>query len=288
MKLESMSRRTFMATCATVSGAIPFALAAQSGKRKIPVGIELYSVREELAKDMPGTLRTVAKQGYEIVEFYNPYFTDWTVETAKLARKVMDDSGIRCNSTHNNAPSFTEDGLKKAIELNQVIGSRYIVMAQGPRITTLDGWKALGEQLTAVSEKLKPLGMGTGYHNHAQEWPLLEGKRPMDVLAANSSKDVVLQFDVGTCVQAGQDPVAWIHANPGRIKSIHCKDWGAGQSRGYAVAFGEGDCQWLKIFEAAETTGGVEYYLIEQEQSPPGQQLSMSERCMTNWKKLKG
>jgi sugar phosphate isomerase/epimerase len=284
MKLETMSRRTFMA----MTGAIPLALAVQSGKKKIPVGIELYSVREELAKDMPGTLRTVAKQGYEIVEFYNPYFTDWTLETAKLARKVMDESGIRCNSTHNNTPSFTEDGLKKAIELNQIIGSRYIMMAQGPRITTLDGWKALGEQLTAVSEKLKALGMGTGYHNHAQEWPLLEGKRPMDVLAANSSKDVVLQFDVGTCVQAGQDPIAWINANPGRIKSIHCKDWGAGQGRGYAVAFGEGDCPWLKIFEAAEASGGVEYYLIEQEQSPPGQQFAMSERCMANWKKLKG
>jgi len=134
---------------------------------------------------------------------------------------------------------------------------------------------------------LKSLGMGTGYHNHAQEWPLLEGKRPMDVLAASSSKDVTLQFDVGTCVEAGQDPVAWINANPGRIRSVHCKDWGAGQGRGYNVAFGEGDCPWLKIFEAAEKTGGVQYYLIEQERSAPGQQFQMSERCMANWRKLK-
>ena len=92
----------------------------------------------------------------------------------------------------------------------------------------------------------------------------------MDVLAASSSKDVTLQFDVGTCVEAGQDPVAWINANPGRIRSVHCKDWGAGQGRGYSVAFGEGDCPWLKIFEAAEKTGGVQYYLIEQERSAPG------------------
>jgi sugar phosphate isomerase/epimerase len=283
MKSESISRRSFVA----LAGALPLALAAQTGSRKVPIGIELYSVRDELAKDMPGTLRTVAIQGYEVVEFFNPYFTDWTPQTAKDARKVMDDSGIKCNSTHNNTPSFTADGLKKAIELNQIIGSRNIMMAQGPRITTLDGWKALGEQLTAVSEQLKPLGMGTGYHNHAQEWPLLEGKRPMDVLAASSSKDVTLQFDVGTCVQAGQDPVAWINANPGRIRSIHCKDWGAGQGRGYAVAFGEGDCPWLKIFEAAEKSGGVEYYLIEQEQSPQGQQFQMAEHCMANWKKLK-
>jgi len=179
MKSEIISRRSFVA----LAGALPLALAAQSARRTIPVGIELYSVRDELAKDMPETLRTVAKQGYEVVEFFNPYFTDWTPQIARDARKVMDDSGIKCNSTHNNTPSFTAEGLKKAIELNQIIGSRNIIMAQGPRITTLDGWKALGEQLTAVSEQLKPLGMGTGYHNHAQEWPLLEGKRPMDVLA---------------------------------------------------------------------------------------------------------
>ena len=272
---------------ATMSGAIPLALAAQTGAKKIPVGIELYSVREELAKDIPGTLRTVAKQGYEVVEFYAPYL-DWTPQIATEARKVMDDAGIRCHSTHNNAPSFTADGLKKAIELNRIIGSTNIVMASGPRITTIDGWKALGEQLTSISEQLKPLGMATGYHNHANEWPLLEGKRPMDVLAANSSKDVTLQFDVGTCVEAGQDPVAWINANPGRIRSVHCKDWGAGAGRGYNVAFGEGDCPWLPIFEAAEKTGGVQYYLIEQERTAPGQQFQMAERCMANWKKLRG
>jgi len=276
-----------LATLAAPAGAISQALAAQSGAKKIPVGIELYSVREELAKDIPGTLRTVAKQGYEVVEFYAPYL-DWTPQIAMEARKVMDDAGIRCHSTHNNMPSFTADGLKKAIELNRIIGSTNIVMASGPRITTIDGWKALGEQLTAVSDQLKPLGMATGYHNHANEWPLLEGKRPMDVLAASSSKDVTLQFDVGTCVEAGQDPVAWINANPGRIRSVHCKDWGAGAGRGYNVAFGEGDVPWLRIFEAAEKTGGVQFYLIEQERTAPGQQFQMMERCIANWKKLRG
>ena len=110
--------------------------------------------------------------------------------------------------------------------------------------------------------------MATGYHNHQAEWRAIDGKRPMDVLAASTPKDVVLQLDVGTCVEAGADPVAWINANPGRIRSIHCKDWGAGADRGYAVAFGEGDAPWKKIFDAAEATGGVEYYLIEQEESP--------------------
>jgi len=110
----------------------------------------------------------------------------------------------------------------------------------------------------------------------------------MDVLAASSSKDVILQFDVGTCVEVGADPIAWINANPGRIKSMHLKDWGAGEGRGYAVAFGEGDAPWKGIFAAAEGTGGIEYYLIEQEVSPPGTALQMAQRCLDNYKKLRG
>lgn len=282
MKPNFISRRTFLAG----SGGLPFALLAAAQRRTVSVGIELYSVRTELMRDLPGAVTAVAKMGYEVVEFYAPYF-EWTPAAAKDVRKLMDDLGIRCLSTHNNSPSFTADGLQKAIELNQIIGSKYIVMASPPRITGLDGWKTLGTQLTAVAEKLGPLEMATGYHNHQTEWPLMEGQRPMDVLAATTPENVVLQLDVGTCVQAGADPVAWINANPGRIKSIHCKDWGAGQDRGYSVAFGEGDSPWTKIFEAAESTGGVEYYLIEQEQSPPGQQLQMAERCLANWKKLR-
>ena len=210
--------------------------------------------------------------GYEVVEFWAPYY-DWTPAQAKDVRKLLDDLGIRCNSTHNSGTAVTPEGLKKAIELNQIIGSKYIIQASAPPARSIDDWKQLAAKLTSFSEQLKPLGMGTGYHNHQVEWRPLEGQRPMDVLAANTSKDVVLQFDVGTCVEVGADPIAWINANPGRIKSVHCKDWGAGQGRGYNVAFGEGDAPWLKIFDAVEKTGGIEYYLIEQEQARPDSSL---------------
>ena len=102
--------------------------------------------------------------------------------------------------------------------------------------------------------------MATGFHNHQTEWrPIEGGKRPMDILAKNTPKDVVLQLDAGTAVEVGVDPVAWIKANPGRIKSIHLKDWGKGEGRGYTVAFGEGDVPWKGILQAAESAGGIEY-----------------------------
>src|ERR1700730_16096436 len=283
MRTPDLSRRTFLAMAA----ALPFAASsAFKAARDVPVGLELFSVRGELAKDLLGTVAAVGKMGYQVVEFYAPYL-DWTPDTARSVRKVLDDTGLTCHSTHNNGPSFTPDGMKKAIELNQILGSTYLIMASAPRVTDIGGWKALGDQLTAVSEQLKPIGMATGYHNHQVEWRPVEGKRPMDVLAASTPKDVVLQFDVGTCVEVGADPIAWIKANPGRIKSVHCKDWAPG--RGYNVAFGEGDAPWKKIFDAVEATGGVEYYLIEQETGATnGGELQMVQRCLDNWKKLRG
>jgi sugar phosphate isomerase/epimerase len=283
----SLSRRQFVA----VSAAAPLAFGA--GK-KIPVGLEMYSVRGELMKDLLGTVRAVAqigqekpgqeKPGYEVLEFYAPYFM-WTANQAKEVRKLMDDLGVRCNSTHNDAASFTADGLPKAIELNQILGSKYIVMASAGRVNGADGWKALAEKLTKVVDTLKPLGMSSGYHNHAAEWAPVDGQ---DILAANTPKDFMLQLDVGTCVQAKADPVAWIKANPGRIRCIHCKDWaaGTGPDKGYRCLFGEGDSPWAQIFDAAESVGGVEYYLIEQEGSRYPE-LETAQRCLATWKKMK-
>jgi sugar phosphate isomerase/epimerase len=96
---------------------------------------------------------------------------------------------------------------------------------------------------------------------------------------------VMLQFDVGTCVEVGSDPVAWIKANPGRIRSLHCKDWGPQQ--GYQVLFGEGTVPWKAVFAAAESVGGVEYYLIEQEGSRyPA--FETAKICLQSFKKLRG
>jgi sugar phosphate isomerase/epimerase len=283
-----ISRRSFLEMSAA---ALPLTYAStlQGQAKKIPVGLELYSVRTEYARDLEETVTKVAKMGYEVVEFWAPYY-DWTPVRAKEVRKLMDDLGIKCNSTHNSGVAVTPDGLSKAIELNQIIGSKAIIQASEPqpRPTTVDQWKTLSDKLNAFAERLRPLGMVTGYHNHALEWRPVEGQRPMDVIAASTSKDVVLQFDVGTCIEAGADPIAWINANPGRIKSVHCKDWGAGQGRGYSVAFGEGDAPWKKIFDAVEAVGGIEYYLIEQEVAGPAGQFAMVEKCMANWKKLRG
>jgi len=282
MKTQDFSRRAFLA----MVGAAPFAASLLAQGKKVPVGIELYSVRGELTKDLKASVTAVAKIGYEVVEFYSPYYS-WTPDAAKDVRKLLDDLGIKCLSTHNSPQSISPEGISKAIELNQIIGSKAIIIASAGKVADVDGWKAFAASLAAAQEKLRPQGMMTGFHNHQTEWRPIGDTRPMDIIAGGTPKDVVLQLDCGTCVEAGVDPVAWINKNPGRIRSLHLKDWGAGDGRGYNVAFGEGDVPWKGIFAAAEATGGVEYYLIEQEIAGADGEFGMAKKCLDNYKKMR-
>jgi sugar phosphate isomerase/epimerase len=108
----------------------------------------------------------------------------------------------------------------------------------------------------------------------------------MEIIAKNTKPTIMLQLDVGTCVEAGADPVAWIRANPGRIHSLHLKDWSSDPAKGYKVLFGEGDAKWKDIFSAAESVGGVEYYLIEQEGSRFGE-LETASRCLKTYRSMR-
>jgi sugar phosphate isomerase/epimerase len=287
MSTNGLSRRSFLKLSGAAVAASSLPIAAAARAKRLPVGLELYSVRDELAKDLMGTVRAVAKMGYEVVEFYSPYF-EWTPDYAHEVRKLMDDLNIRCLSTHNPRAALDGDGLKKAVELNQIIGSKTIVVASPGRTDTQDDWKRIAEALTKASESLKPQRMRAGYHNHQLEFIEKDGFRPMPFLAANTPKEVTLQFDVGTCMEAGYDPIAWIKANPGRIRSLHLKDWGSGPGtdRGYRVLFGEGSTPWSTLLDAAETKGGAEYYLIEQEGSRFSS-LETAERCLANFRKLR-
>jgi sugar phosphate isomerase/epimerase len=270
------SRRALVASAL----AAPFALLAKTG---IPVGLELFSVRDDLKADPMGTLAYVAKMGYQCVEFYAPYF-DWTADYAKQVRAQLDELKIKCHSTHNGLGNFNPKNLDKAVELNRILGARYIVCASPGTVTTADDWKRVADILNTANEHIAPAKMHTGYHNHAAEWHAVDGQVPMEILAKSTDKSVMLQLDVGTCVEAGRNPVEWIDANPGRIRSLHLKEWSP--EKGYKVLFGEGVAPWKEIFAAAEKKGGVEFYLIEQEGSRFSEKES-AEKCLAAFKELR-
>ena len=275
--MSTISRRSLLAMAAA---AIP----ASAAKKKIPVGLEMYSVRGEMQKDLMGAIKAVAKAGYQGMEFYAPYM-QWTPEKAKDVRKLMDDLNVKCFSTHNGVNSFSGDGMKKAIELNTILGSKFVIMASAGRVNGLDGWKGIADLLNKGAEGMKPAGIGTGFHNHQLEFKPIDGTRPMEILAKNTDKSVTLQLDVGTCVEVGLDPVVWIKQNPGRIRSMHCKDWSPEKDKGYKVLFGEGVAKWKEIFKAAEKVGGVQFYLVEQEGSR-FPEYETAEKCLVNFRKI--
>src|SRR5580692_2164858 len=271
------TRRSFLA----FSAMLPWALGTRASA-PIPVGLELYSVRNALKQDPEGTVRAVAHMGYQGVEFYAPYF-DWTEAQTKQMRKLLDDLGIHCYSTHNDANYLNKENISRTRDLNLILGSKYIVQASTTPKVRRDEWKAVADLLNSAAEQLEPSGLKAGYHNHAAEFTPIEGQRPIEFLARNTKSSIMLQLDLGTCLEAGADPVAWIRANPGRIRSIHCKDWSPEKEKGYKVLFGEGVADWKNIFAAAESTGGVEYYLVEQEGSR-FPELDTARRCLQTFR----
>ena len=273
MNTNTFSRRSFLAFTAVM----PWAWRAGASPA-IPMGIEMYSVRDELKKDSRGTVRAIAEIGYQGLEFYAPYF-EWSHAQAKEMKKLMDDLGIRCFSTHNNAAYLNKDNIQNAIDLNLNLGSKYVVMASSQPEPGLDGWKEVAEALNFASDKLEGSGLEAGYHNHQLEFTAVDGVKPMEILAKNTKPAIMLQLDVGTCVSTGSDPAAWIRANPGRIRSLHCKDWSPDAAKGYSVLFGEGVADWKGIFAAAESVGGAEYYLMEQE-GGRFSELETAKRCL--------
>lgn len=303
----SLSRRDFLAASGAAallasSSAVANAMqlsasSVHSAAAKPPIGIELYALRTELARDLPNTLRNVKQMGYELVEFYAPY-TNWALPYAKEVRKMMDDLGLKCRSTHNAFESMISGAaMTKAAELNQALGSRYMVLASPPTTFSsgtsqfstheFDTYKFMTEQLWLSMSILEPLGIAVGYHNHAEEWrKVFNGVRAMDYIADNTPDQFMLQLDVGTCVQAGADPVAWVKARKGRIKSVHLKDWAPGadaDEKGFRVLFGEGTSPWKPLISALESVGGVEFYLMEQEGSRYSE-FETARRCLDSWK----
>jgi sugar phosphate isomerase/epimerase len=291
-------RRRFLALASAGTAA---ALAASASAAKhVPLGLLLFAVRDDLQRDLPGTLRAVARMGYEGVEFFGPYF-DWSPAFARQVRSQLDDLHLPCLSTHNEAPAFTDEGLSHAIELNRILGSQSIVCVRGlasagaarpspPPASKgfpgegLDGWKRIDDRLSKASERLRPLNMTCAFHNHAVEFEPVDGARPIDILARN--KDLVFHLDIGPCRHSGTDPIAFIDQYPGRIQSVLCSD-SPNDASGHPPLVGQGTAPWKRIFAAAESAGGIRFYLIQQEGSadPP---LQAVEKDLTYFRQLHG
>ncbi len=257
--MPDLSRRAFLH--ATTAGAAALmagpVCGAAAARKVIPVGVQLYSVRKDIPNDVPGTLAAIRKMGYEGVEFAGYYGKD-----AKTLRQWLDDNGLKCCGSHVGLQTVAGDQLAATIEFNQALGNQFLIVPSARGVNSVDGWIRTAETLSAISEKLKPLDMYVGFHNHSIEFQPIDGQLPMDILFGKAAREVVMQLDIGHCVQAGADPVVYLNRYPGRALTVHLKEWSS--TRKDAVV-GEGDVKWPPVFQACETVGGTRWYIIEEE-----------------------
>jgi sugar phosphate isomerase/epimerase len=279
--MTDLTRRSFLQrTAVAATGVLAGAKAlAQTEKRRIPIAVQLYSVREDAAKDLAGVLAAIAKMGYEGVEFAGYYG-----HSAEEIRKMLDDNGLKAVGAHVGLGSLQGDQLQESIEFHQAIGNpRPIVPGLGGEYTgSADGWKKAADAFNEVAGNLKPHGMRTGYHNHSIEFHELDGQLPWDIFFGNTVQDVIMQLDTGNAMGAGVEAPPFLERYPHRAITTHCKEFSKTKPN---PLVGEGDVPWARIFELCETIGDTEWYIVEQEgyAYPP---LECIDRCLKNLKAM--
>ncbi len=223
------------------------------------VAIQLYSVRDDCGKDFAGTVREIARIGYEGVEFAGYY--GWS---AADIRKLLDDCGLKAAGTHIGIETLLGDEFEKTVEFNRTLGNVHLIVPglPGEYTESRAAWARTADLFSEIAAKLKPLGMWTGYHNHTVEFQPLDGELPWDTFFGRASKDVVMQVDLGNAMSGGGDPVPYIAKYPGRARTVHCKEFR--KDSGFAM-LGEGDVPWKRVFDLCETKGNTVWYIVEQE-----------------------
>jgi len=243
----------------------------------IPIALQLYSLRDDCARDFFGTVAQVAAMGYAGVEF-----AGYHGAAAADIRKVLDDNGLKCAGTHAGLNTLEDDKIDETIEFHNVLGCTNLVIPWLPEATraTPDACMATAEKLNAIGEKLMPHGMRTGFHCHEGDMhPLDGGRSAWDLLASYTGSEFIMQYDTANGMSGGADPVQPILDWPGRGITVHLKEWSGEHG---AKVIGEGQIPWPKVFEACETVGGTKWYIVEHESYEGMTPLEAVEACLKN------
>jgi len=231
---------------------------------RIPIALQLWSVREDCKNDLPKTLEALAKMGYEGVEFagFHGY-------TSAQINKMLKDNGLRVAGSHTPISLLQGDEFAGTVEFNQALGNKYVVV---PSLSD-NMWNSknaclqTAAVLNELADKLANYGMAVGFHNHAGELrplPVQAGGpiSPYDCIFGATKQEVVMQIDIGHAMRGGGDPVALIQKYPGRAKTVHVKEYSPEDD---AAVIGAGIMPWPQVFAACETVGATEWYIVEHE-----------------------
>lgn len=241
---------------------------------RIPIGLELYSVREDFAKDAKDTLKAVADMGYEGVEF-----AGFANKTAEELKGWLDEFGLVCCGSHTGWGALQGDNLAQTVQFNKVLGNRYLIVPglPGEMTRTRADWQNTAKLFNTLSQTLAAQDMRTGYHNHSAEFKILDGEQPWDTLFGNTDQSVIMQLDMGNAMHGGADVVAILKKYPGRPETVHLKPYS--KTHGFSPVIGEDDVPWKDVFSLCETVGGTKWYIVEYE-DPSKPALQAVKACL--------
>jgi sugar phosphate isomerase/epimerase len=240
---------------------------------RIPIALQLYSIRHDCEKDLPGALKAVAGMGYDGVDFAGYYGYD-----APAIRAMLDDLGLKAAGCHTGIQTLLGDELQKTVEFNHILGNKFLIVPGLPETyrNSRDAWLKTAGLFNEIAAKLKPEGMFTGYHNHHIEFAPLDGEMPWDTFFGNTVPEVVMQIDLGNALYGGADPVAFLKRYPGRARTVHLKAYSATNDK---ALIGEDDVNWAEVFRVCDADPVTEWYIVEYESDayPP---LESVDRCL--------
>lgn len=269
--MSEMSRREFCKSAAAQAAVTGLVCAGvrelEANPLGLPIGCQTWPVRDMIAKDFPGTLKTLAAAGFQAIEMCSPAgysddgFGDLTKYKGSELKRMINDAGLTCTSSH-----FGLDELRKgqdaAIAWAKDLGLSQMLVASlsGPKNPTMDDIKRAAEEYNKIAERAKNAGIQQGLHNEDFELSMVEGKRTYDVLFTLLDPELVkFQYQVST-ISRGYDAAEYLTKYPGRFISMHVQGWST-QTR-KIVPVGEDSLDWKKIFAAAKS-GGVKNYFVE-------------------------
>lgn len=223
---------------------------------RIPLGIQLFSLRKQCEVDLEGTLAYVREIGFDGVEFAGYYG-----RTAAQLRDMLDKASLKCCGSHTPLQELT-DRLSETIEYNQALRNRNLIIPGLPKeyLGSAASWRAAAEVLNDIAERLRPVDMRVGYHNHATEFRSVDGIVPWALLFNHTDSRVILQLDTGNARIAGADPTALINQYPHRAVTVHIKDYLPQQPD---PVLGSSDFDWKQFLATCTSRGATEWYIIE-------------------------
>jgi len=243
------------------------------------VGLQLYTVRDECAKDLPGVLKAVAKMGFTGVEF-----AGYWGYSAQDLRRMLDEDHLVCYGSHIQVSDLMPDKFDQTVAFNKTLGNKLVTVASipGNMRNSKEAIVKTGKLFNELAKKLQHEGIMLAYHNHMDEFKPVDGEMPWYTFFNNTDNNVKIQFDTGNAMQAGQQAAPYLLKYPKRVMSVHFKDHSDTNPN---ALLGEGDEDWKTTVDILKHKVHPRWFIIEQE-SYPFPSLVCAEKCLRTFEKM--